>query len=329
MFTDFLYFFTAITLLNYLIYYFHDYFSKIGIPFDKPDEKRKFHKGPVLISGGTIFFINIIFLIIFLKFRPISIENYNLLNLLYLFGIFFFIFGFIDDKIDLNPWIKFIFMILILWIFLKLSDVFIINQLKFSFTDKIFSLGKYSFIITLICYLLFINAFNMFDGINLQSSIFSFSLIFYFILINFSYELNLLLLPSMILFSILNFKNKSFLGDGGCYMMAFILGSYSINAYNEGYIPNCDIIFLLMILPGFDMLRLFLERISKKKSPFSPDRNHFHHILLSKISYSKTILLIANIIFINLLLIFFKFDTRVILFLFLCTYFYFMLKFRY
>ena len=38
-----------------------------------------------------------------------------------------------------------------------------------------------------------------------------------------------------------------------------------------------------MMVPGVDMFRLFLMRILSKKNPFSPDRNHIHHLLLNKI----------------------------------------------
>ena len=36
-----------------------------------------------------------------------------------------------------------------------------------------------------------------------------------------------------------------------------------------------------MMLPGIDMLRLFLERILKK-NPFKGDRNHLHHLFYLK-----------------------------------------------
>ena len=36
------------------------------------------------------------------------------------------------------------------------------------------------------------------------------------------------------------------------------------------------------MLPGLDMLRVFIERIFKKKNPFLADRNHLHYLLLDK-----------------------------------------------
>ena len=37
-----------------------------------------------------------------------------------------------------------------------------------------------------------------------------------------------------------------------------------------------------MFLPAIDSLRVTLARIIKNKSPFDPDKNHFHHLLIDK-----------------------------------------------
>ena len=62
------------------------------------------------------------------------------------------------------------------------------------------------------------------------------------------------------------------------------------NVNNVFYAEN---IFLLMLYPGLDMLRLFISRILKGKSPFTSDRNHFHHMLLNKFN-SKYALIIYS-----------------------------------
>ena len=53
------------------------------------------------------------------------------------------------------------------------------------------------------------------------------------------------------------------------------------NFYNTFY---CDEIFLLMFLPVIDAARISIERIIKRSSPFLPDKNHFHHLLLKKVN---------------------------------------------
>ena len=58
------------------------------------------------------------------------------------------------------------------------------------------------------------------------------------------------------------------------------------------------------MLPGIDMLRLFIERILRRKNPFKGDTNHYHHILIKNIKFSKTtkftlIIMISNIVLIQ------------------------------
>ena len=50
-------------------------------------------------------------------------------------------------------------------------------------------------------------------------------------------------------------------------------------------------IFLLLYLPGYDLLRLFIFRIFQKKNPFKGDNNHVHHLLYNKIGLVKTLLI--------------------------------------
>ena len=50
------------------------------------------------------------------------------------------------------------------------------------------------------------------------------------------------------------------------------------------------------MIPGIDMIRVFLVRILKGKNPFSPDKNHFHHYLLKIYSLKKTLLIYCSLI---------------------------------
>ena len=134
----------------------------------------------------------------------------------------------------------------------------------------------------------------MFDGINLQAG--SYCLIFLITLLFYS-ELNFLILStilSLIFFLYLNSKSRLFLGDNGTYLLSFIISYLTITtAKQSDYILfSADKIFLLMILPGLDLIRLFIIRLLNKKHPFSPDRRHIHHILLRKTSFKLTILYI-------------------------------------
>ena len=51
-------------------------------------------------------------------------------------------------------------------------------------------------------------------------------------------------------------------------------------------------IFIVLMLPGLDMLRVFVIRLVNNKNPFSADRCHLHHLLLDcNMSQLKVLLL--------------------------------------
>ena len=107
----------------------------------------------------------------------------------------------------------------------------------------------------------------------------------------------ILILISLLFFLYLNHFNKAFLGDSGSILLAFLFSYFFIKFYNQINLIKTDQIVLFMLIPGLDLMRLFITRIYKGKLPFSPDRNHLHHILQSKnnliITNLKTFLLIA------------------------------------
>jgi UDP-N-acetylmuramyl pentapeptide phosphotransferase/UDP-N-acetylglucosamine-1-phosphate transferase len=269
--------------------------KKINI-FDYPDKKLKLHSEQVFIGGGIIFFITFSFIYLFNIF---IFKDYFMKVSTFLFASLIFFLGLVDDKFKLNYLNKFFFLIIILILLLLADKSIVVNNLRFSFSNYELNLGVYSFFFTLLCFLLFINSINLFDGINLQCGayflvIFSF---FYFITQNYLF---LFLLVPLIFFLILNFCNKVFLGDGGSLLIAFVIGYFSINLYNKNYFKSDDII-ILMIVPGFDMFRLFLVRILNKRNPFKGDLNHLHHLL--KNNFGLFFAVLTNIFFVLALIV--------------------------
>ena len=76
---------------------------------------------------------------------------------------------------------------------------------------------------TVLCFLLFINALNMFDGINYQVGFFSIYICIFFIINNYFTIFFIIILISLLSFLILNSQNRAFLGDNGSYLLAFYL----------------------------------------------------------------------------------------------------------
>ena len=59
---------------------------------------------------------------------------------------------------------------------------------------------------------------------------------------------------------------------------------------------EADRIFLMLMIPGLDMLRLFIFRLINKNDPFKRDHNHLHHYLKKKVSQEKVFLIYTLII---------------------------------
>ena len=96
----------------------------------------------------------------------------------------------------------------------------------------------------------------------------------------------------MIFFSILNFKNRLFLGDNGSLVLSFIICYVFIKLYNKEIVFYVEQVCLFMLLPVIDLLRLFIVRLLNGKSPFKPDNNHLHHMLIKKFNIYPTQLIL-------------------------------------
>ena len=185
-----------------------------------------------------------------------------------------------DDRYNISASRKFLIILIIITLSLVFDDNLNIKIIKFSFLEKNFELSQYYIIMTCFCFLVFLNAFNMFDGINLQSSIYS---IIVFLNILYFYNDSLIakiILISIFTYSYLNMKNKSFLGDSGSLLIAFIIGYFFIKLYNREIINHTDEVVIYMLVPGIDLIRLFFKRLLLKRNPLSSDRFHLHHLLL-------------------------------------------------
>ena len=302
--------FVIIIIFNILIFYNIDKINNLFNIFDYPDNIRKLHKERVALTGGLILFAN--FLIIFcyslytqsqhdIAINIISGSKTNELYSIILGSTLFYLLGFFDDKYNIDGKIKLFLQFIIILSVLTIDPGLVFKELNLSFIKISFIYLHSGFIFSLLCYLLFINAFNLFDGINLQSGSYTLLLIvMYLILINGNSDI-FLLIPSVILFLILNFKNKIFLGDSGTLFISYLMSSLFIKGHIYGEMYFADIIGLLFIVPIYEIIRLGTVRILRKENPFCGDRNHLHHILIKHFSNEISIFIILLIIIIPVL----------------------------
>ncbi len=305
-------YYTFLIILNFLILFFSKNLLNQFKILDKPDGIRKFQKNPVALLGGTFILINILTLIFFDYFLNTKIFFNNFIStnrelFAFITGVIsFYLFGLFDDKYGLSANYKLLISSFFILLFILIDNNLSISFLKFSFLNHIIELKSFSIFFTLLCFLLFINALNMFDGINCQTGsycIFIFAIIFFK---NILPELCLTIIISLLFFLILNYRGKIFLGESGVLTLAFII-SYifikSSNIQNNAFFA--DEIFMIMALPGIDMFRLFLIRIYNGKHPFSSDTNHIHHLILKYYTNTKTFIIIFIYILLTTMLYFY------------------------
>ena len=283
-----------------LLYLFKDPIPKTLKLYDIPNKKIKFHKKKTPKLGGLVLIFNGL---IILYFSIIFKEN--IFSKIIILAIICSLVGLLDDIIDISPYKKFIILTSIIITFLLFNHEFIIEKIifeNFIFEKIIIIQNKeiISIFLTTLCYLLIINAYNMSDGHNGLASFIALSWFLYFL--SYKSPIYFFLTPiitCIFLILIFNIKSKIFLGDSGNYFISVTFASLVINQNNITNNFFAEEIFILFMLPGIDMLRLFILRIINKKNPFKGDRQHLHHYLKNKFKNDYLVLILYLMLFLS------------------------------
>lgn len=258
--------------------------------FDLPNF-RSSHFVPIPSLGGiSVYFSSLISICLWGSFNQVT----GLHAIIAASTIIFFL-GLKDDLLMLDPRKKFIGQLIASFLVVYFAN------LKLDYLFGLFGLESISptFGAFLSCFslLVIVNAFNLIDGIDglasgigvISSAFFG----FYFVLSDYNSFafLALSLLGSLLGFIKFNFSRNSkiFLGDSGSMLIGLLIGFLAlkfieVNEPNSGsliiYKSAPFIAFCVLGLPLFDLLRVMSLRIIHGKSPFFPDKNHIHHLLL-------------------------------------------------
>ena len=293
-------------IINMPIIIFFNPITKFINIFDVADNVRKFHKNNVPLFGGILIIYNLIFFFVLDYFLNLNLSQ-EIVNKREYFTfcigtIIFFCIGLFDDKYNLSANKKLFLNFFILLFLTLMDDNLVIKQLKFSFFENPIYLNNFSHLFTILCVLLFLNAINMFDGINLQTATYCIIIFSIFLFKGIYISLSIIFICILILFLFYNSLNKIFLGDSGTQVLAFVISYVLIKSYNLNQSFTPEEIFVILSLPGLDMFRLFLLRVFNGKNPFSPDRNHIHHLIGNKFKKFKTFIIIQFFLLINIIL---------------------------
>jgi len=266
---------------------------KIGIKHgfvDKVDQ-RKIHQGVIPRIGGIGIAMGTLFPLFLLYFYNNfvsqtlfgSIEN---VVVIIFGGLSISILGLFDDIKGLPAKFKFLFQIALAVIAIYCG--FSINAMSTPW--GVVQLGWVGHFITVLWIVGIINAFNLIDGMDGLSSGVSFFAcitIMSLSIVNgymFVALVSAALAGAVVGFLVYNFNPaKIFMGDAGSMFIGYVLAVLSLKNQSKGHtIVSMLVPIIAMGLPILDTTLAFLRRFLRNQSIFSADKQHIHHILLSK-----------------------------------------------
>ena len=277
--------------------------------------KRMSHTGEVPNIGGLNICFSFILTYLFFEFEQM---NHNQFFMIGLFAIM--VIGFIDDILVLTPLAKLLGETLAGIALIGFADI------RITHLHGIFGINEIgiipSYIISLFILIAIINAVNLIDGIDgLASGLGILYCLFFAIYFGLVGEagwsfIGIGMIGSLAVFFIYNVfgnREKIFMGDSGSLLLGYLLTAFvfrfcEINAL--GSIPaqfhmsaSPAVAICVLTVPIFDTIRVSITRIKKGRSPFQPDKNHIHHLLLrTGLNHIQTtcILLLISLLFIAL-----------------------------
>jgi UDP-GlcNAc:undecaprenyl-phosphate/decaprenyl-phosphate GlcNAc-1-phosphate transferase len=258
--------------------------------FDLPDA-RKLHTDPIASLGGVGIFLG------FLLSCLLTVSNGQNPEIRFVFasGLVIFFLGLKDDILVISAIKKFLGQLAAAAILIHLGN-FQISSMHGFLGFETLPLPL-SYLISYITIIVVINAYNLIDGVDgLAGSLGVLtSLLFgsYFFLAGMpAYALLAFAMTgSLLAFLVFNFNPaRIFMGDSGSLLLGMVNAILVIKFIGVADAPGAQLPvssvvavgFSILVVPLLDTLRVFSIRIAKGKSPFVPDRNHIHHLLLDR-----------------------------------------------
>ena len=199
----------------------------------------------------------------------------------------FLIAGYIDDRWKLRPSRKLILQIVIVSFAYYMG--FRADSLTNPFGNPL-ELGFIAYPVTLLWFLLVINAMNLIDGIDGAAAGIAIIVSLTLLTVGIHYRnlvvvhLLLVIIGTSLAFLRVNYHPaKLFMGDTGSQFLGFNIAAISMMGVGtaKGVTAMTMLIpIVALFIPLFDTLMAIARRIRRSRSIFSGDRDHLHHKLL-------------------------------------------------
>jgi len=258
---------------------------------DDPNS-RSSHKIQTPTLGGFVFFVVLMMCMFFLSMYDNEAIGRHIIPAL---TILFFV-GLKDDLMVLDPKKKILAQLAAITLLVLHTSLIPVHFYGFlGFEEVPLWLGVGFSYFTVLC---IINAYNLIDGIDGLAALVGmvifgfFALVFYKLDLFYYASLAAVCLGFLIAFLRFNLSNtdKIFMGDTGSMIIGFLIGLMTLRFLSIDTLQLAKInivpenlfyvILAILFVMLIDTLRVFIIRLLNNKGPFSPDRNHVHHILI-------------------------------------------------
>ncbi len=262
----------------------------IKINFVDNPNNRKVHKKPLPMLAGAVFTVVTLLGILLLSWFDYLPPNLTIALILAV--VMLSTIGFIDDYYktkskEFSPFPRLLVQIIAAFLIVQFGDY--VSQIDIpvvGYMELSPVLGK---LFTMVWIIFIINVINFMDGLDGlaggMAGIFAFTFLVTSILMNqpVSALLSALMLGVAIGYLPHNFfPAKIIMGDTGSTLFGFMIGAISvIGAMKTITVITINIPLLILAIPIFDTLFVFLKRIQQGRSIFHADKLHLHHRLLS------------------------------------------------
>ena len=258
------------------------YFNLVDIPAG-----RKQHVGHIPLIGGLSIYVGV--LVAILTVYPIHDKLFYLLISSSLIPVA----GLVDDLKQLGVWVRILIQAIACVIMIKGAGIYV-ESLGDLFGMGEIHLGQWGIPFTVIGVIGLVNAINMSDGIDgLTGSLALVATLGVFLfesisgtyrLFDFLLVMSAALVPYLLTNLSVVSKRKIFLGDAGSMFIGFILAWVLIELSQVGTAESSKAIEPINVLwcvalPVIDTFVVIIKRLRAGRSPFTPDRSHFHHML--------------------------------------------------
>ena len=270
------------------------------------DGAREFHHThaqPVSRLGGIVFAASFV-VVLFVTFIWFPAEDAHSQLRVVVAGtsLAMFALGFWDDLKPLGARKKLIGQIVIAAIACHYGAR--IEESRNPFSQELFSLGLWSYVITIVWLVGMTNLINLIDGMDGLAGGIALMLmaLLTYVGIHSALAMPLLVAATMsgVLLGFLRYNfppARIYMGDGGAYFLGFLIGILSLMNSHKGTVMAALIAPLFALaLPILDVSLAIVRRGLKGLPIFRPDRAHIHHKLIQRgFSRRRAVLLLYGI----------------------------------